>query len=148
LCCLEKGPHWTYLLSVSSWFLTSVFRVHKESPKCDASSTCVPICASNCVKILSHVWVTTDRVWTGSRIYWTLIRLVSTLHKSLWDLLGVLSLLQFSLAIVSPSSGFLNCPQPQLWASLSNRSQWPNLSSHLTLSLIHSLHWLTNLSFL
>jgi hypothetical protein len=48
---MEKGPHLTYLLSISSWFFTAVFSVDTRSLKCDASSTPVPICASTCTEI-------------------------------------------------------------------------------------------------
>jgi hypothetical protein len=37
----------------------------------------------------------------------------------------------------SPSSGFLNCPQPQLPVSHSNNSQQLNLSGYLTNSVTH-----------
>jgi hypothetical protein len=53
----------------------------------------------------------------------------------------------------SPSSGFSNCPRPQLPAFHSNSSQWLNLSSSLTDWLTHSVthqptnsKWLTQLS--
>jgi hypothetical protein len=49
--CLEEGPHWTYLLSISLQFFTIGFSVGIESLNRDACSTCAPVCASTCTKI-------------------------------------------------------------------------------------------------
>jgi hypothetical protein len=46
-----------------------------------------------------QVIVNIDRVRIGNGIYFTLIQLVATLHKSLEDTLGFLSLLQSSLVV-------------------------------------------------
>jgi hypothetical protein len=49
--CLEKGPHWTKLILVSSRFFTIGFSVGTKKLNHDASSPCLPICASTCAKI-------------------------------------------------------------------------------------------------
>jgi hypothetical protein len=45
-CCFEKGPR-----LISSQLFTSVLSLDTESAQCDASLTCVPICASTCTAI-------------------------------------------------------------------------------------------------
>jgi hypothetical protein len=78
-----------------------------------------------------------------------MLSLFYTLHKSLQDILGLLSLLQSytSRCLVaasngrcSPSSGFPQYPQSQLQASHSNSWQQLNCSSPLTNSLTRSLN--------
>jgi hypothetical protein len=95
------------------------------------------------VFIVAWSSVTIGAYWIADRIYWTLwysswlhftvhsYTLVSTITSSL-PLLG-----SASNGGRSPSSGFPNCPRPQLPASHSNSSQRLNLSGPLT-------HWLTD----
>jgi hypothetical protein len=55
ICCLKKGPHLMKLLSISSLFFTTGFRVGAESLNHGASSPFVPICASTCAKIFIFI---------------------------------------------------------------------------------------------
>jgi hypothetical protein len=94
------------------------------------------------INIFTCMSVTIKGVWIGNQIYWTLQH---TTHDYTSQITvtqtSVLSLLQSPLATFnggrSPSSGFPNCPRPQLPDPITNSSQGLNFSNFLT-------HWLTN----
>jgi hypothetical protein len=90
---------------------------------------------------MSRALVTINAAWIRKRIYCTLTQLVSTLQESLHGTLGLLFVTVFTCCCLvaafngglSPFSGFLNCPRPQLPASHSNwtpgyLTATPNLS--------------------
>jgi hypothetical protein len=84
--------------------------------------------ADNGIFILSHVWsVTIYGDWIASWIYSTLWYHVTTLYMSLLQAhscpqsrLHCCSLVVASVSWHSPSSGFLNCPGPQLLLVVEN----------------------------
>jgi hypothetical protein len=98
------------------------------------------------ITMLPRVWVWLQSgFWIDDRIYWTLLlQRVTTLYSPLLHRhTSVHSHVFTSRCLVaasnggrSPSSGFPNCPQPQLPASHSNRTTEPQQSSN---SLTHSL---------
>jgi hypothetical protein len=97
-------------------------------------------------KILSLVWsVAIDGSWIDDRIYWTLWYTHTSVHSHVF-------ISRCSVAASnggrSPSSGFPNCPRPQLPASHSSSSQRLNsavlwLTQSLTnqLTQLNSTDW-------
>jgi hypothetical protein len=101
---------------------------------------------SNNTSILSRVWSETrqDLDW-WSDLLDSLMQLVTALHKSLSHTdkcsqprSSLRCLVAASNGRHSPSSGFPNCPRPQLPASNSNCSHRLNCNSSLTHLLTHS----------
>jgi hypothetical protein len=94
-----------------------------------------------CRIILSRDRVLTiDGVWTDDRIYWTLwysawLVYSPLLHTVFTVMSSLLLLIMAYNGRRCPSSGFPNCPLPQLPASNSNSSPWLNCSSPLTNSV-------------